>query len=269
MAANGSSRNGGDANGKPVGLSLSFGGIKAKAKVSAAGASEAKRREIITGIGASGIVAAEGQVAAAGPKIIPKQVRIAAFMVQMGLVDAAVRCPGHLPEHSAKAHCRRCQKTLPISLHIPATAQGVNAATPSFTSAIGTCLPLQEDSFKVGQGPIKQRPQKPKHFLPDHDDGTVGEVGDRFEAVAEAKADPSIAYGLTLQTKRHAESGAAASDQGGLQNNGAAQQNGRSGQNGAAPRGPSVTSKEWETKAFKVPSLRSCLIHEIAAWLQG
>lgn len=121
----------------------------------------------------------------------------------------------------------------------------------------------------MGHGPIKQRPQKPKHFLPDHDDGTVGEVGDRFEAAQEAKPDASIAYGLTLQTKRHAESGAAASDQGGLQNDGAAQQNGRGGQNGAAPRGPNVTSKEWENKAFKVPSLRSCLIHKAAPMVAG
>ncbi len=121
----------------------------------------------------------------------------------------------------------------------------------------------------MGQGLIKQRPQKPKHFLPDHDNGTVGEVGDRFEAAPEEEADTSIACGLTLRIKRHAESGAAASDQDGLQNDGAAQHNVRGGQNGAAPRGPSVTSKERETKAFKVPSLRRCLIHETAPWLQG
>lgn len=116
MAANGSSPDGGDSNGKPVGLSLSFGGIKAKPKLSAAGASEAKRREIITGIGASGVVSAEGQVAAAGPKIIPKQVCIVALMLQMRLADAATLCSG-------QTQCQVCQSTLPSS-HTLATARG-------------------------------------------------------------------------------------------------------------------------------------------------
>lgn len=83
MAAsiNGADGGGGDGAGKPAGLSLSFGGIKAKPKVSAAGPSDAKNCELITGIGASGVVAASGQAAAAGPRVIPKQVRVTVWVV--------------------------------------------------------------------------------------------------------------------------------------------------------------------------------------------
>ncbi len=87
MAAENGGGSGGDANGKPAGLSLSFGNIKAKAKVSAAGSAEAKRLELITGIGASGVVAAEGQAAAAGPKIIPKQVRAVMRQITVHLIQ--------------------------------------------------------------------------------------------------------------------------------------------------------------------------------------
>lgn len=85
MAANGNGADGagGAGAGKPAGLSLSFSGIKAKARVSAAGPSDAKKRELITGIGASGVVAASGFAAAAGPRVIPKQVRMTAWVVHL------------------------------------------------------------------------------------------------------------------------------------------------------------------------------------------
>lgn len=64
---------------KPSGLSLSFGGIKAKPLKSyaASGSFKASKREVITGIGASGVVSAESSATASGIKIIPKQALIA------------------------------------------------------------------------------------------------------------------------------------------------------------------------------------------------
>ena len=110
-------------------------------------------------------------------------------------------------------------------------------------------IPRQEDSFKVGVG----KKAKPARFLPDHDDGSVGNVEDKFEA--EAKTAPEqVTYGLSLQPKRvRTGDGAASADHklaaGGLANGGSGQQNGRAAQNGSG--GGAVNGRDWETRAFK------------------
>lgn len=113
---------------------------------------------------------------------------------------------------------------------------------------------LQEDSFKVGTG--KSKPQhsvqttRPRHYLPEHDDGRVGEVEDRFEVAPEAVVDTTVTYGLNLQAPRHAEDPSAGPSDAQPNDSTAARSSQRNGQNGA-----SVTSRDWETKAFKVSGL--------------
>ncbi len=131
-------QNGGDPPQLPKAPGLSFGGFKgrAKPKLAVSEAEQAKRREAITGIGAAGVITANGAPAAAGPRIIPKQ----------------------------------------------------------------------QDSFVVGVGRNTQQPQpdaegrqgRPR-FIPDHDDGTVGTVDEKFEVRADLNLQPkSQAGGLTV-----------------------------------------------------------------------
>lgn len=80
----------------------------------------------------------------------------------------------------------------------------------------------------------------------------MGVVEDRFEVAPEAKVDTSISYGLTVHS-RSDQGGTASSEQGGSEAGGAAAlQTGRGVQNGIGPAAPNVTTREWETKAFKV-----------------
>jgi hypothetical protein len=114
-------------------------------------------------------------------------------------------------------------------------------------------LILQEDSFKAGSGKTKRdvRPSRPKHYLPERDDGKVGEVTDRFEVAPEAEVDTSVTYGLNIKAPRSKVEPSTRDALSVSQSDGgdAAQSSQRDGQNGA-----SVTSRDWETKAFHVSS---------------
>lgn len=80
---------------KPSSLSLSFGSMKGKPLKSCAvsGSSKAGKREVITGIGASGVVSAESSAAASGIKIIPKQALTAALLLRsIVVVHCGITC---------------------------------------------------------------------------------------------------------------------------------------------------------------------------------
>lgn len=127
----------------------------------------------------------------------------------------------------------------------------VSAESPASTSG-AMVIPKQEDSFKVGTGKskVQRGSQTPRHYLPEHDDGKIGEVVDRFEVAPEAAVDTTVTYGLNLRAPRCTEEpsvaarGAPSSSQANGSNTAHSSQ--RNGQNGA-----SVTSRDWETKAFK------------------
>lgn len=138
------------------------GRVKPKLNVSEAEA--ARRREAITGFGARGGIAADGQPAAAGPRVIPRQQD--SFVVGVGRTRDAGQAAGDAAAGAGAA---------------PAASGGAEAAPGSQNGSNRT----------AGSGQAGGRQRIPS-FIPDRDDGSVGNVEDRFAVSCSAHATTQL-----------------------------------------------------------------------------
>ena len=121
-------------------------------------AEAARRREAITGFGARGGIAADGQPAAAGPRVIPRQQD--SFVVGVGRTRDAGQAAGD------------------------AAAGAAPAANGSAEAAAGS---QNGGSRAAGSSQPGSRQRIPS-FIPERDDGSVGNVEDRFAVSHIARA---------------------------------------------------------------------------------
>jgi hypothetical protein len=119
---------------------------RAKPKLNVSEAEQARRREAITGFGSGGGITANGQPAAAGPRVIPKQQD--SFVVGVGRTRDA--------------------------------GSAVGSAAPTAGGGAEPAPSRQGGGARAADSRQPGGRQRIPSFIPDRDDGTVGNVEDRF-----------------------------------------------------------------------------------------
>ena len=132
---------------------------RAKPKLNVSEAEQARRREAITGFGSGGGITANGQPAAAGPRVIQKQQD--SFVVGIGRTRDASSTAGD------------------------AATGGNGAVAAAGTAEAGPSR--QGGGARAADGRQPGGRQRIPSFIPDRDDGTVGNVEDRFAVTSSHK----------------------------------------------------------------------------------